>query len=239
MPRIGRIRGSRSVVLCTLATASLVLAGVAAAGDAKIQLSAAGQAAARAAVIKRADLGTAGGWTGGMLKPNFSQALECPSYRPKQSDLTVIGAAESRWKNSALQVQSGAQVLKTAEMVQLDWQRSILHPKALPCLRSTLVREFGASAQLVSLRRIAFPQITSRSRAYRALADVKTSAGAVRVMYDIVLIATGRTEITMTAVAPATIADGIAGAEVRLARALVARAAAGRSTAKGMSAAAP
>lgn len=228
MPLTGRIR---AIALPTLAVASLALAGVATAGGAKIELTTAGQAAARAAVIKRVDLGTAGGWTGGMLKPDLSQVLECSNYRPKQSDLTVIGAAESRWKNSALQLQSGAQVLKTPGMARLDWRRSILHPKAQGCLRSTLVNEFGNSAQLVSFRRIAFPQITSRSRAYRALADVKTSAGAVRVMYDIVLISTGRTEITMAAVAPAAIADGIAAAEVRLARALVARAAADRSTA--------
>ena len=172
-----------------LVVVSLVLAGVASAGDERIQLSAAGQAAARAAVIKRADLGDASGWTGRAAKPDLSERLECPNYRPKQSDLVVIGAAESTWKNTALQFHSVAQVLQTAAMVRLDWQRSVLVPQAIPCVRNALVKELGASARLVSFRRIAFPQVADTSRAYRALADVKTSAGPVRILYDIVLVA--------------------------------------------------
>lgn len=227
MQLVGRIRGRWSVFLPALVIVSLVLAGAAAALDGRIQLSAAGQAAARAAVIKRADLGAAGGWVGGMTKPDLSQQLECASYRPKQSDLIVIGAAESTWKNSGLQFYSVAQVLRTAEMVRLDWQRTVLDPRVLPCVRRALAKEFGTAAHLVSFRRIAFPQIADSTRAYRAVADAKTPAGKVRIMYDIVLVASGRTEITLTAAAPMSTAQIIAAAEVRLARILAARASAG------------
>ena len=226
MRQVGRERASRCVFLSALVVATLVLTGVAAADEARIQLSAAGQSAARAIVLKQADLGGASGWTGRTAKPDLSQTLECPNFRPKQSDLVLIGAAESTWKNTALQFRSVAQVLQTPDMVRLDWQRSVLNPRALPCVRSTLVKGLGSSARLVSFRRIAFPQIADGTRAYRALADVKTEGGPVRVLYDIVLVAEGRTEITLTATAPAAIARVIAAAEVRLARVLASRAAA-------------
>ncbi len=177
MQLVGRIGGRRFVFLPALVIVSLVLAGTAAAADGRIQLSASGQAAARAAVIKRADLGAAGGWVGGMTKPDLSQTLECPSYRPKQSDLIVVGAAGSTWKNSGFGFHSVAQVLRTAEMVRLDWQRTVLDPRMLPCVRSALAKEFGTAAPLVSFRRIAFPQIADSARAYRAVVDAKTSSG--------------------------------------------------------------
>jgi hypothetical protein len=224
---VGRKRGRWFVFVPVLVIVSLVLAGAAGAVDGRIQLSASGQSAARAAVIKRADLGAAGGWVGGVTQPDLSQTLKCPSYRPKQSDLIVIGAAASTWKNSGLQLYSVAQVLRTPEMVRLDWQRTVLDPRVLPCVRGALAKEFGTAAQLVSFRRIVFPRIADSTRAYRAVADAKTSAGSVRIMYDIVLVASGRTEITLTAAAPMSTAESIAAAEVRLARVLAARASAG------------
>ena len=74
--------------------AALVAAAAALAEKPKIARTPARNAQARALVLRRADLGK--GWSGGFNKPNFSSGLKC-SYHPKQSDLVVVGAAETTW----------------------------------------------------------------------------------------------------------------------------------------------
>src|SRR5262245_48370843 len=70
-----------------------------------VSFTASDLAAARAAVLHRADLGTAGGWTGGAKKPNLKTTLSCPGYAPKQSDLILTGAAEADYHHSGLELQ--------------------------------------------------------------------------------------------------------------------------------------
>lgn len=216
--------GGRTGVALLLAVGlSLFLAGVAAADKEKVQLTAAGRAAARAAVLTRADIGPASGWTGGARKPDLSSSMLCQSFQPKQSDLVLIGAAKSVWKHAGLEIDSGAQVLKTPAMVRLDWQRTVLAPQVLPCLRSGLAKGLPASQRLVSMQRIAFPRVATYTRAYRALIDVQAATGTVRVMVDLALIGRGRTEITLSTTAPLLAAATVSPAEVRLARLLAAR----------------
>src|SRR5439155_20204375 len=137
-------------------------------------------------------------WTGGFKKPDLSSKTPCKSYQPKQSDLVLIGAAKSIWSNAALRFDSEAQVLQTRQMVRLDWQRTVLAPQVVPCLREGLTTQLDASTRLVSFGRMAFPQVATYARAYRTVVDVKTSAAKVRVMVDSVLIGRGHTEITLT-----------------------------------------
>ncbi len=223
-----RVKGSflrgRSVTVVLAAIGALALAGAASADKEKIQFTAAGQSAARGAVLRRADLGTASGWTGGSIKPDISGTMPCSTFHPKQSDLTLIGAAETRWKNTGLQFDSEAQVLETPAMVKLDWQRTVLDPRVIPCLRTGLSGALGPSTKLVSFKQIAFPKIATYTHAYRALVDVTSGATTVRVLLDVVLVGRGRTEITLTTTAPAAAAASIRTAELRLARLFVARA---------------
>src|ERR1041384_4489843 len=122
-----------SVVIVFLAAAG---AAAAAGGREQIKLNAHHNALARAAVIKLSDLGT--GWTGGLTKPDLTPPPTCPGYNPKQSDLVLTGAAQSHFTHTGLDIQSEAQVLKTAQMVSLDWHRSIETPGLVPCLRTHL-----------------------------------------------------------------------------------------------------
>lgn len=212
--------------LCVLGLAvvvGLVFVGVAVADKEKIALTKAGQSAAHAAVIRRSDLGTATGWTGGARTPDLSGQMPCASFHPKQSDLVLIGAAQTVWKHAGLEFNSEAQVLKTPTMVQLDWQRTVLAPQTLPCMRSGLARGLGASATLVSLRPLPFPKLATYTHAYRALADVTAATGKVRVLVDMVLVGRGRTEITLSTTAPAAAASVVGPVEIRLARLLVRR----------------
>jgi hypothetical protein len=206
--------------------AAVVTGGALAAGGEKVQtrFTAAGQAAAKRAVARRADLGSSAGWTGGPTKPDLSAGPTCANFHPRQHDLVMTGAAASKWSYAGLQIYTQSQVLKTPAMVAADWQRTVVAPAAIPCQRSHLVKELGAGVTFVGFRRVLFPAVATRSRAYVLLVDVKTQTGKVRVAIEMVVIGTGRTEITIESTAPNLAQKVVAQADAQLARALVARA---------------
>lgn len=191
-------------------------------GKEKIAQTAAGQAQAKAEVLRKRDLGA--GWRGGAKKPDLSSTMPGCRYRPKQSDLTLIGAAETDWRNQVLVVQSEAQVLKTARMVRVDWRRTVLAPQVMPCLRRGLVKSLHPGQTLISFRRVAFPRLATFTRAYRVVTDVKTDLGKARLELDLVVFGVGRNELTLTVTGLAAIRTAARRAEVQLGRLLVARA---------------
>jgi hypothetical protein len=180
------------------------------------------QAAARSAVLKKTDFGA--GWTGGAKKPDLSPSPPCASYDPKQSDLVLTGAAESVWKHAGLELDTEAQVLKTAAMVKLDWQRTVLDPRAIACLKAQLQKHFNGSVKFVSFRRVSFPRLGTYSRAYVTLLDVTSSSGTVRVASEDVLIGRKRTELTLTSTTAQVTQAAVHSVDVRLAKILLARA---------------
>lgn len=219
--------GRNTLALLGTVVAALVLAAAATADKEQIHFTAAGQKAARAAVMKRADLGGAPGWTGATKKPDLSGDTGCPNFKPKQSDLVVVGAAETVWKSTGIQFDSEAQVLRTPAMVRLDWQRTVLAPQVLPCLKTNIAKNLPASEKLVSIGRIAVPKLATYSRAYRTVIDVTPGAaggGTVRVFVDVLLFGKGTTEMTLTTTAIYTAAATVGAAELRLARVLLSRA---------------
>jgi len=205
------------------ATVLVVVAGATAAdpGKQKIELNAADQAAARAVVLRRSDLGA--GWTGGRIKPDLTSQVSCASYHPKVSDLVVTGAAESQFRGTGLVLANEVEIFRTAAMVDRDWRRSIV-PAAVPCLRRTLTKGLGTQAKVLSFGRIPFPKVGTHSAAFRGIVVVSALGQTVRVLLDIVLVGRGRTEISLDATAPASGARVVSAAERRLARKLAARA---------------
>jgi hypothetical protein len=190
---------------------------------ARVSFTAADLAAARAAVLHRADLGTPG-WTGGAKKPNLTSTMRCPGYAPRQSDLVVTGAAEADYHHSGLELQSAAQVLKTRTMVALDWRRTVTAPKAFACVRTTLAKSLPAGQRLVSFQKQPFPKLAQYTAAYRALIDVSAGGQHVVVVADIVLVGRSRTELSLSVEAPAAARSSLPAAELHLAKALLARA---------------
>ena len=209
----------------TAAAASLlvVVAGAATGdpGKQKIELNAADQAAARAVVLRRSDLGA--GWTGGRTKPDLTSTVSCPGYHPKVSDLVVTGAASSEFHRTGLVLANEVEVFRTAAMVDRDWRRSIV-PAAVPCLRQMLTKGLGGRATIVSFGRIEFPRVTAHTAAFRGIVEVSALGQTVRVLLDIVFVGKGRTEISLDATAPAAAVRAVSAAERRLARTLAARA---------------
>lgn len=213
------VRGLIAVTIVAFAGAGVALAG--SPTKEKIALTPAGNAQARAEVVRRVDLGP--GWKGGFKKPDLSSSMPCTSYRPKQSDLVLIGAAETTFSRPPLSVDSEAQVLRTAAMVRRDWQRTILDPRVIPCLRQGFAKELGSTARLVSFRTVAFPHTAALTRAFRAVFKVNTQIGAISVDIDFVAMGSGRNELTLVLSGPTTARADLHANAVRLARILVGR----------------
>jgi hypothetical protein len=188
----------------------------------RIRFNHADQAAARASVLRRGDLGS--GWAGGATKPDLSSSLSCPGYKPKQSDLVLTGAAEADFRHTGIQIQSIAQVLKTRSMVARDWKRTVVDPRAIACVRHMLTKGMKSNERLVSFRKLAFPRLATYTVAYRALVAVSTQGRRVLVAVDEVLFGRSRTELTLSVAAPAAARGGLTQVDVRLARTLLARA---------------
>lgn len=211
--------GSAAAALVASVSAAAVLA--ADPTKEQVALTAAGNAHAKAEVLRQKDVGT--GWSGGARKPALSSDLGCSTYKPKQSDLVLIGAAETTWRHEALQIDSEAQVLRTPKMVRRDWQRTVSAPQVLPCLRESLQKHLGPNLKLVSLRRVGFPHVTKLADEFRTTVAAKTSAGSIPVEIDLVVLGQGRNEISLTVSGPAAVKSHLRIAATRLGRLLAGR----------------
>jgi hypothetical protein len=214
-------------LLPLLAVLALIVVAAAGAGTTPPRrYTAADQALARSLVLRQSDVGSASLWHGGMEKPSASGAPSCPGYHPDESDLPITGDAESTYSNQAAGVEydSEAQILQTAKMVELDWQRSF-QPGLIPCLRSTVKQGLSASETLVSVGLISVPKISTFTAEYRIVLDIHrtTAPKTVPVMTDILLVGHDRAEITLTTTAPYVARAPVEQSELRLARILVAR----------------
>jgi hypothetical protein len=218
-------RGARAVALALLAVLATGPAALAGGGQEQTQLTAAGQKAAKAAVMTRDDLNAPAGWTGGPQKPDLSPAAPCTGFDPKQSDLVRTGAAQSIFTDSSgISFDSEAQVLRSAKMLQKDWKRTVLAPQVAGCLRERMTKQIRASKRtFVAFGRVSFPRVTSRTAAYRVIYDERVGKATVRRFTDLVFVGTARTEIFVGTTAPLSAASFVFPAEVRLARRLVGR----------------
>src|SRR5436190_19056622 len=214
----------KPLTVSALAVSALALAPGVFAGDGKqqIKLTKRDQAAARAVVLRRTDLGSTA-WQGGAVKPDLSSTPNCPNFHPKVSDLVVTGAAQTTFHRSSLEFSSVAEVLKTRRMVRLDWRRSVVPRAAVPCLRRTLANGLPRGARIVSFARVPFPHVGTRSSRFQGVIRIDLFGRTTRLVTDIVITFRSRTEITLNAAGPASAARSIAAAEARLARVLVSR----------------
>ena len=211
----------------SITAALVVVAGAWASGTDKEprHYTAADQAVAHAIVLTQGDLGSA--WKGGAKKVDTSAPPTCPNFNPRQSDLVVTGDAESEFSDSAAGVQydSEAQILQTAHMVQLDWQRSIPQAGLLPCLRSILNKSLPANEKIISVARVPIPKLATYSAEIRVVVNVHSStAKDVPVMIDELLVGRNRAEITLTTTSPYAERGPVEQSELLIAKLLVARA---------------
>src|SRR5262249_26648999 len=169
------------------------------------RLNAADQAAARAVVVRRADLQPASGWMGGSIKPE-SIVVNCPYYHPDLSRFVTTGQAASRWsrKSSGLiVVTTEASVSQTARM-QREELRIQLQPAAVRCGRSIYSKQAtAAGVTLISFERVSFPHIATYSAAFEARVRwVGPNGQDGRSAGELVFLGQGRTAITLVVSGP-------------------------------------
>jgi hypothetical protein len=188
------------------------------------KFNAADQAFAKNAVVLKGDLSKTG-WKGGAIKPDLTPGPVCADFNPKQSDLVVTGAAETDWKHANLELDTEAQVLQSAVMVEADWNRTVADPKALPCTVEQIKSTFNsAKAKFVSLTRIPFPTVGKHARAFVTRIDIVSNGKTVPIAIEDILITKGRTEISISSTTPGSFVAPVASADVGLAKLLVSRA---------------
>ena len=203
---------------------ALVVVATVFAGDPtkeKIARTRAGNAAAARLVAKKRDLPL--GWSGGSIKPSLSSSLGCASYKPKQSDLVLIGAAQTHWTRGPSSLDSEAQVLRRPKMVKLDWKRTVADPRVLPCVRQATKRHLPPSDKLISLDWIHVPALARYSKAYRVVVAVRTGSATENVVIDALTFGAGRDEVTLIGSTLTTGEKSIHKLELRLARRLAKR----------------
>ena len=208
-----------------IAVASILPQAWAGSGGEAIELNVADKAAARAAIIRRADLGSKR-WTGGPIKPDLTAPQTCRNYRPKQSDLVLTGVAESNFRQSLLRsIDSEVKILRTARMVSIDWRREQLSPGVLSCQRRLLRNSFGPTARVTSFARVPFPHIAPYVAEYRAVVESALSKGErPRFVVDLVLVSRRRSELSLVSLAPFEARKQVAADERRLIRLMLTRA---------------
>lgn len=222
--------GGRLTFLFAASTAALVVGAAWASGTDKEprRYTVADQALARSIILRQGDLGASGIWHGGAKKPDTSPSPTCPDFNPRQSDLLITGDAESEFSYAAAGVDydSEAQILQTAHMVQLDWQRSVLPSAALPCLRSILAGVIPAGEKIVSVGRVAVPKLATYTAEFRVVLDVhsSTTSKSIRELIDELIVGRNRTEISLTTEAPYAARGPVEQSEIRIAKLLIARA---------------
>jgi hypothetical protein len=86
-----------------------------------------------------------------------------------------------------------------------------------------LAKSLPAGQRLVSFQKQSFPKLAQYTAAYRALVDVSAGGRHVLVVADIVLVGRSRTELSLSVEAPAAARSSLPAAEVRLAKAQLAR----------------
>jgi hypothetical protein len=203
---------------------ALVLAPAGTADRQKVQIVAADQALAKNALVRLSDLGNPIGWSGGPAKPTPPSSFRCGSYTAKESDLVLTGNAAAKWMHTGLQIESESQVLRTENMVGLDWRRTVLHAGMVDCLRQMFLMGLPKGQKLVSFGTFAFPKLARLTAAFRGLVDVGSGPNAMRVLVDLVVVGTGRMELTLITTAPYAARTVVEKAEARLVEVMVARA---------------
>jgi hypothetical protein len=213
----------RAAAVVPALVAMLAFTAAAVADREQVHLTRTGHRAAHNAVIRRSDL-PAGTWTGTVKKPTIDSSTGCAGFTPKQSDLVLIGAAETEWKSDVVQFDSQAQVLRTPKMVRLDWKRTVQTPKVMPCLRHNLVQSLSSTERLSFVTRLPVARIAPRVRLYRSVVVFHAGKTPTPILIDSLLIGKGRTEITLTTTALYASRKAATRAEITLGRKLARRA---------------
>jgi len=197
----------------------------------KTKINRTDQAAARHDVLHLSDLPTTLKWTAGNINAGGSDpSFSCAGYDPNAPGLTDTGRASSTFTSPGIVVSSNVGLFATSGMVALDWKRTFV-PMIVPCLRKAFEHGAGGKVDVVSVDQVGFPQLASRTVAYRVISQISLGGKPIRGVFDTIALAGDRTEVLLLVVGavgpPADEASGEADmtiVDLRLAEILTRRA---------------
>jgi hypothetical protein len=214
----------RRALLATVA--ALVVTGVALADplDPKVKIVKADQAHARAAVLKRSDLGM--GWINHSGGDPSLKAPICPSLRPNYSKMVLTGHAESVFDigNGGITVTSDVEIWKT-ERQATQHMNALLKPALPTCIRYSVFKTVGTSETITLLKTKArkLGKFADVGVSYRVPIAIKQDKQTVVVNSDFILMRKGRAEIYINVIAPSTDEAQLRDLENRVARKVASR----------------
>jgi hypothetical protein len=187
---------ARSAIL--LVTGSLVALALTAGAQAnKVQINKADQAKAVASLVQIGDLPAALKWTAGKLSTTpTSSSFSCKGYNPKSSDLVTTGKASITFDGTGVHLESEAQLLKTAKMVQDDYNRTFVSALG-PCLGSALGKSVKG-LKVLRVGQINFPKDAPLTAAYRVLYTTPVKGQNIEGALDLIALGNGREEVSLT-----------------------------------------
>jgi len=206
---------------------SLVAAAAAAADplDPKTKIVASDQAAAVAALLTRADLGS--GWAGGEITPTSLKAPRCPTLQPSFHDLTLTGHAEASFHHATTgwEIDTDVTILKTQKQVTTQYKR-LLQPALEGCIRYDLLKTTGTdpNASLGPTKHLKFPRLATVSVLYRVPILYKVGKQTVTFDDDTMFLSKSRTQFWVNFLAPSTEVATLDLREQEIAEALLKRA---------------
>jgi hypothetical protein len=208
------VRSLALVALAALITASVALAG---AGDPQRKINPADQARARAMLLRKTDLP---GFKAERSQSGGDIAFTCAAL--DESDLTITGLADSLDFSAGLVFASSeAQVYESVAVGSAAFARDT-SAAGVRCLKSTLRKEFAKEGLMLrSFRKLAFPNVSQRTAAYRIALAGQSQGTTVTVFFDVVVMLRARAEVFLSVGSALT--PPVKAVDLHLARVLAAR----------------
>jgi hypothetical protein len=219
------MRRALLVAVCALVGVPAAPAAVGDPLDPKVAITKADQALARAALLRKSDLGQ--GWTDrSTAQPSSLKQPICPQLRPNYSKLTLTGHAESVFDNGngGFQVISDVEVWKTVKQAE-QHMGALLKPALPKCIRYSLLKSVGGTqgVTLLPTKARKLGKFAEVSVSYRVPVAIKSGGQTFVVNSDYVFLRKGRTEIYINVTAPSTDEDQVTAFVTRIAKTLASR----------------
>jgi hypothetical protein len=206
--------------LLAVALAAAVLAGAATAAPAPAPVrkqTAKDMKLAHGALLVPADFGK--GWTASKLSTR-PQTLSCPGFAPDLHGVVETGTASRTFRGATAQgVGQAVWVYRSSEQARLVWSRSV-GKGLLGCLVGAARHAGGLTVTRIASGELVVPKLAARSAGFRLIVTARVKGRTLKLYYDTLLLAAGRTVTELTFGSSAPIASAV---ELTLARATAKR----------------
>jgi hypothetical protein len=189
---------SRGAIGWSLAVACLLSLAPVTYGAIAAHITPAGTALARAALLRKADVGS--GWSSAP-PPRQIPPLTCPQFSPIISGVRQVGGAASPTFRASARgpfVAQDAYAYATASQQTTVW-RAIVRPALGRCVANSLATGGGQGVTfaVTATRPLRLPGLPVRAAGYRVTGTASTTGQSLEVFLDMVVLGAGRAITTI------------------------------------------